>query len=122
MKSFNNQSTFDFEYWCKLAEENPALFEKKRREEINKVINSAPSATKERLERLQWRVDMERRRSKTAIQSCTRIYSMMWKRVYGEHGLLEALNQLTQCDQNVKPEMVEEKAKADVLRFQVSSS
>ena len=117
-----NQSTFDFEKWRKLAEENPALFEKKRREEIDKVINSAPSAMKERLERLQWRVDMERRRSKTPTQACIRIYSMMWKRVYGEHGLLDALNQLTHGTQTTQPEVVEEKAKADVLRFQVSGN
>ena len=122
MKKFNNQSTFDFEHWCKLAEENPALFEEKRREEIDKVINGAPTATRERLQRLQWRVDMERRRSKNATQACIRIYSMMWKRVYGEHGLLDALNQLMHCDEKAQPEVVEEKAKAEVLRFQVSGS
>lgn len=122
MKKFDNQSTFDFEQWCKLAEENPALFEKKRREEIDKVISSAPAATQERLQRLQWRVDMERRRSKNATQACIRIYSMMWKRVYGEHGLLDALNQLMHCDQKSQPEPVEEKSKAEVLRFQVSGS
>jgi len=125
MKKMSNQMTFDFEYWRKLAEEDPALFEMKRREEIDKVISNAPSKElQERLQRLQWRVDMERRRSKTATQACVRIYGMMWKRVYGEDGLLESLNQLLQYNTDMpKKEMREEKAKAtaDVLRFQVNS-
>jgi hypothetical protein len=123
MKNLNNQSTFDFEYWRKLAEENPALFEKKRREEIDKMICGAPAGEmQERLQRLQWRVDMERRRCKTATQSCIRIYGMMWKRVYGESGLLESLNQLIDYNKNGQPEVLEDKNKADVLRFQASNT
>lgn len=126
MKKIGNQMTFDFEYWRKLAEENPALFEMKRREEIEKVINNAPTQEmQERLQRLQWRVDMERRRSKTATQACIRIYGMMWKRVYGEDGLLDSLNQLLNYNTNPREAAVveeKEKTKADVLRFQMSSN
>ena len=125
MKKFNNQSTFDFEYWRKLAEDNPALFEMKRREEIDKVINSAPTEeAQDRLSRLQWRVDMERRRCKNPTQSCLQIYGMMWKRVYGEHGLLDSLNQLLHHSTSTQTvtEAVEERQKADVLRFQAGTS
>ncbi len=118
------RSTFDFDYWRKLAESDPALFEQKRREEIDKMIEGVPAGeVQDRLQRLQWRVDMERRRCKTATQSCVRIYSMMWKRVYGDNGLLESLNKLTDCNtpsQHVEPE--EEKATAEILKFKMGSS
>ncbi len=119
-----DRSTFDFDYWRKLAESDPALFEQKRREEIDKMIESVPAGeVQDRLQRLQWRVDMERRRCKTATQSCVRIYSMMWKRVYGDNGLLESLNTLTGSGaSNQRVERVEEKSTADILSFNSGSS
>ncbi|TPW18480.1 MAG: hypothetical protein FD130_216 [Halothiobacillaceae bacterium] len=126
MTSVDNRKPFDFEYWRTLAVDDPALFEIKRREALDAVINSAPTSDlQERLNRLQWRVDMERRRCTNPTQACIRIYSMMWKRVYGDGGLLEALNSLLHHGDESKIKKVAKQTpreSAEVLSFRLGSS
>lgn len=94
----------DFDEWSKLAQSDAEAFERRRREVIDQLIAEAPEHMRERLHRLQWRVDAERRRYKHPLKSCVVIFNMMWDSVYGEHGLLDALNALSHADTQPAPE------------------
>lgn len=113
------QTGFDFDYWKKLAKHNPELFERKRREALDAVINSAPSRMQQRLRGLQWRVDMERERSKNPMSSCLRVYNMMWDSVYAKGGLLHSMDKLLSLKASdlEQPSVVKSEPKAKVLSF-----
>ena len=81
----------DFEHLRRLAERDPAGFEAQRKQLIDAAIVNAPAPCRDRLERLQWRVDQVRDRSATPLAACIRISQMMWDSVTGDRGLLSAL-------------------------------
>jgi hypothetical protein len=83
---------FDIDEWQRLAREDPGEFERRRRAEIEALISQAPPEQRERLRGLQFRIDLERRRAKTALAAALRLQSMMWER-FGQ--LREALLALT---------------------------
>jgi len=85
-------SDFDFEEWALLAKTDPAAFEAKREEAIAQLIDGASPRMQTRLRGLQWRIDMDRRRSSNPLSSCMNIFNQMWTSVYGERGLLDALH------------------------------
>jgi len=85
-------SDFDFEEWASLAKTDPAAFEAKREEAIAQLIEGASPRMQTRLRGLQWRIDMDRRRSSNPLSSCMKIFNQMWTSVYGERGLLAALH------------------------------
>lgn len=81
-KYAERKKEFDFDYWCQLAKDDPAAFEAARKQEIdNHIAGIQQKSTQERMERLQWRVEMERKRSKNPMDSAIRIYDMMWESV-----------------------------------------
>jgi len=90
MKDDQPSLSFDFDEWKSLAELDPVAFENKRRAAIETLLGTTPTKNRPRLRGLQWRVDMERQRSRNPMQSFLRIYSMMWDSVCGENGLLQA--------------------------------
>lgn len=71
---------FDPHEWVKLATENPEEFERKRLAIIEDLIGSAPPDIQDRLRGLQFRIDMERRRSGSPLGGALRIQQMMWDR------------------------------------------
>ena len=81
--------SFDFDDWAALARRDRAAFERRRRRVIDGCIAAARNT--HRLRRLQWRIDMERRRARTPLQACLRISGMMWDRVVAEGGLRDRL-------------------------------
>jgi len=85
-----SKRAFDFDKWKEMAETNPEAFEFNRQRMIDAVI--AKTKHSDRLKRLQWRIDVERERSKTPISACVRLSSMMLDSVYGEAGLANALS------------------------------
>ncbi len=85
------KSEFAFDEWKHLASTDPEAFEKKRERLIRQTISNAPAKYRSRLLRVQWRVDMERKRHANPMSSCVRISKMMLDAVYGEHGLVSAL-------------------------------
>ncbi len=85
-----SKRTFDFDKWKELAESNPEAFEFNRQRVIEALL--AKTKHSDRLRRLQWRIDVERDRSKTPISACLRLSSMMLDSVYGETGLANALH------------------------------
>ncbi len=88
----------DFDAWfaemADLAKNDPEAFERRRAELIEETISKAKDADQERLRRLQWRIDMERRRAKTPLASCLRLYDLLLEFVYGPGGFLEAVDRL----------------------------
>ena len=82
---------FDFDDWAKIARQDPERFEALRREAVESLIDSAPAHQRRRLQGLQWTIDRERERSSNPIAACIRLSDLMWERLAGEGGLLEAL-------------------------------
>jgi len=94
---------FDFDYWSKLAKQDPDAFEAAREAEINKHIASlGDEATQERMRRLQWRVEMERKRSSSPLDAAARIYDMMWDSVGSNIKALDELVELVSPYQKSK--------------------
>lgn len=98
---------FDFDEWATLARNDASAFERRRRQAVEQVIAEAPEHQRERLRRLQWRIDAERRRYKHPLKSCLAIYDMMWESLYGGHGLLEALLALRDLEPDGRPRSAE---------------
>jgi hypothetical protein len=69
---------FDFDTWAKLAKDDPAEFERKRQRILRDAIGEAPPAFRQRLEGLQYALDLERKRSATPLASCVHMNSLMW--------------------------------------------
>ncbi len=82
---------FVFEAWAELAQRDPQAFEQQRQHHIDALIAAMPSAHRRRMERLQWRIDMERNRAATPLSACVRISRMMMDSVYGKEGLVDAV-------------------------------
>lgn|SRR5690554_3369152 len=83
---------FDFDDWAKLAADDPDAFETRRRAVIEDALAQVPAARRERLRRLQWRIDRTREHAPTALSACIRLSQMMWNSVVGDRGLLAALD------------------------------
>ena len=83
----------DFDTWAEIARTDPAAFERMRCAAIEAYINSVPEPNRERLRRLQWRIDQERRLAGTPLAACIRLSRMMWEAVLGEHGLLDRVHE-----------------------------
>lgn len=69
---------FDFDAWAALARDDPAEFERRRASVLKATIESAPEQHRQRLEGLQFQINMERRRSGSALGACLKLNSMMW--------------------------------------------
>jgi len=82
---------FDFDHWARLARTNPEAFERERARMVEQAIAEAPEGVRERLRRIQWKVDQIRRTAPTPMAAFLRIYRMMWDSVEGPGGLIEAL-------------------------------
>jgi len=85
----------DFEDWAEMARQDPASFEQMRLAAIDEYIASVPAQQRERLRRLQWRIDQERRLARTPMNACIRISRMMWENVLGRGGLRERFVELS---------------------------
>ena len=73
---------FNFDAWAKLAKDDPAEFERRRELTLRAAIDAAPPVFRQRLEGLQFRLNMERERSATPLASCVRINTLMWAGFY----------------------------------------
>ena len=72
-----NTVPFDFDKWMELYQEDPEAFERERQNAISTFLDSVPEERRESLQRLQWRIDAERRRHRSAIGSMVAIQRMM---------------------------------------------
>ncbi len=81
----------DLDRLTRLAREDPDAFERERRRLVETLISSAPPGQQQRLRGLQWRLDTVRERAGTPLAACLRMSAMMWERITGPGGLLDAL-------------------------------
>jgi len=68
--------SFDFDTWAALAKSSPVEFEVRRNYYIERTISENNDTL--RLRQLQWQIDNERKRARTAIKSYLKLSSMMW--------------------------------------------
>ena len=73
---------FDFDKWAQLAKDDPAEFERQREATLRATIAQAPSEHRQRLEGLQFRLNLERQRAGSPLGSCVRLNSLMWAGFY----------------------------------------
>lgn len=85
----------DFDDWKALAEKDSESFEVARSAAIEALIESFEPERRERMRRLQWRIDQERRLAKSPMGACMRLSKMMWRQLLGDGGLRERLLALT---------------------------
>jgi len=110
----------DFAEWAELAETDTANFETLRQAAIDEFIQSVPAENRERLRRLQWRIDQERRLARTPMNACMRLSRMMWQNVLGPGGLRDRFEQLGGALQGQQTGAVEDQRQsepAQVLAF-----
>lgn len=83
---------FNFDYWSKLFKENSEEFERRRKEEIEKVINAASTEeSKQRLRQLQWTIDAERSTNGSPLGATIKMYRRMWDSFMKLNGKLQEL-------------------------------
>lgn len=112
----DKSKAFDFEYWRDLAKKDPDAFEQKRAEAIEAFLTDVPSEElKRRLRGLQWRVEIERKRSYNAMDSAIRIYDMMWDSVARNYEELQKLAAM--LDPSMDSPAPEQQVSAKVLPF-----
>lgn len=93
MSSFDH--AFNFDDWVDLARDDMQAFEQRRVACIEAMITCAGGSNQRRLRHLQWRIEMERQRTRTPLQACLRLSAMMWDSVLDDNsGLHNALDNL----------------------------
>ncbi len=101
---------FDFDKWAQLARDDPAGFERQRDATLRALIATAPPEHRQRLEGLQFRLNMERQRSGTPLGASVRMNSLMWA---GFHRLRNELNAAARTLAASQPA----RASAEVISF-----
>ncbi len=71
------RTPFNFDAWKQLAQTDPAAFELRRSRRIESEIGTLAGERARRVRGLQFRIDMERRRSRSPLGACMRIHKMM---------------------------------------------
>ncbi len=82
-----NLPRLDFDYLTKLAQSNPSEFERLRLSAIENYIATLPAERQQRMRRLQWRIDQERR-NHTPMGACLMLSKMMWDHLTSPGGLI----------------------------------
>ena len=87
---------------------------------IDEFIDNAPAEQRDRLRKLQWRIDQERRLARTPMNACIRISRMMWDNILGNGGLRDRfaeLSGLLQGDSAPVSSQLSGESTAEVLAF-----
>lgn len=71
-------SLFNFEQWSELARNDPASFEQLRSRMLDACITQSSASHRDRLRRLQWRIDRLRDQSSNPLAACVEISDLMW--------------------------------------------
>jgi hypothetical protein len=107
----SDSDDFNLDEWQRLAAEDPPEFERRREAAIRALIERAPPEHQARLLQLQFRIDLERRRAKTALGATVRLQSMMWERFAALRAALLKLTAEKQAPADAQPRS------ATVLQF-----
>jgi len=87
-------ATFSHEYWSMLQQNNPELFEVKRRLLVRLLILTVEEGRRKKMEHLQCKVDLVRSSCKNPLQSFLKLQDMMWEIFYCEGGFLDQIHVL----------------------------
>jgi hypothetical protein len=107
---------FDFDKWAQLAKDDPAEFERQREAALRATIAQAPSEHRQRLEGLQFRLNMERQRSSSPLSSCVRLNSLMWA------GFYRLRKELNAAARGLSQPAGETRPSAEVIPFRAARS
>jgi hypothetical protein len=116
-KHTNHRDELDFEHWAQLAQDDPEAFEASRQAAIEALLDSFPTESRERMRRLQWRIDQERKLAKSPMGACVRLSQMMWRQLLGEGGLRDRLADLAAGMQSDPDHRCDGQPQARVLAF-----
>lgn len=112
------EKAFDFDYWMNLAKKNPEVFEAQRAKLIESYIAEVPGEVqRDRLSRLQWRVNKERELASSPMDAAVRIYDMMWESVGKNVEALQDLADVLAGDILHQPVTKAKKDAAQILPF-----
>lgn len=81
---------FNFDFWAGLAQCDPEAFEDLRSRYLQLAIERASPHHRRRLQGLQFRLDLERRRAKTPMAACLKFSELMMNSLHDD--LLPLLN------------------------------
>lgn len=87
----DHQLNFDFDEWVALNKIDPQAFEERRLQWCKQMISNAPEQYQKRLSGLLFQINMEKRRSSNAMDSCIRISGLMWDKFTELRGGLQSL-------------------------------
>ena len=96
-----------------LSKSDPDAVERIRKEAVESLIKNAPRSCQRRLRGLQFQIDMEVRRSKSPLDSCVRISSMM-------HESLERLRRALNLYDDEDARSPEQSSNAQIIPFRYS--
>jgi len=113
--STGHTEPFNFDEWLELAQRDPEGFEQRRQAVIENYLSTLPLSKQRRLRGLQFRIDMERRRTHTAMGACIKLSSMMWDALVGPGGLAASMHLLAASQSHAMP--AEQPRSAQVLSF-----
>lgn len=108
-----------FDELARIAKDDPEKYEEIREQLVNELIESAPAESQRRLRGLQFQVEMERRRSKSAMGSCIAISKMMHDSLYT---LGQTLNSATGKEVQEDFELAGSQETARVLSFPMQAN
>ena len=94
--------SFDFDEWVALNKEDPEAFERRRIEWSRQLINNASPSCQRRLSGLLFQINMEKRRSANAMDSCIKLSKLMWEKFHQLRDELQVLVSTPQdrfCDE-----------------------
>ena len=94
-KQANTQKPLvDFDTWSELAQSDPEVFEARRAEIIEQMIQRMPAHKHHHMRCLQWKIDQVRAHAGNPLSACIKLSEMMWDSLAGPGGLHEALDRL----------------------------
>jgi hypothetical protein len=101
---FYKLNVFSFESWKNLCSQNPKEAEKIRLRIIEEHISytSFDEEHEKKIRMFQWKVDAQRRKSKTPLGSFLFLRNMFFDLVYCERGFLDQLKQFQRPQDNLK--------------------
>ena len=83
---------FDFDEWKELAEKDPAAFEQKRAEAIDKLLAKTPKEYRQKLTHLRWKIDAVRKKHSSPQGAMIESYQMLMDMLCGEGGFVDVIN------------------------------
>ena len=103
---------YSFDECMKMALEGSDAFEDYRKKLISELIERAHPRIQQRLIGVQFRIDLERRKAKTPMASCVKIFDLMM-----DHLICEHIPKVNMCISFPSAQVIENNKKAKIVSF-----